>query len=97
MEDKLSEDKKEELRNIFCYLYYNDELTNVVPAKLSSFDFNLKMQQFYLEHEKIKINKPNLYKNALKRWKEKQLKYFNNNINLMGFKELTKNEFNKIK
>lgn len=89
MEDKLIDDKKEELRNIFCYFYFNDELTNVVPSKLSSFDFNLKMQQFYLEHEDVQRKFPNLYKNSMDRWLKKKQKHRDSNINLMGFKELS--------
>lgn len=83
MEDKLSEDKKEELRNIFCYFYFNDELTNVVPALINSFDFNKKMQEFYKNHEDVQRKFPNLYKNSIDRWLKKKQMHRDNNINLM--------------
>jgi len=95
--EKLNDDKKEELRNVFCYLYYNDELTNVVPAILSPYEFNSKMQQFYKDYEKVQKQKPNLYENAFKKWKKKQRWHYNNNVNLMGFKELTIFEVQKMK
>lgn len=97
LEDKLNEDKKEELRNIFCYLYYNDELTNVVPATLTPYEFNSKMQQFYKDYKEVQKQKPNLYENALKKWEAKKLYHENNRVNTVGFKESTNREVSKMK
>lgn len=64
-------DFKEEAQNVYCFRFYNKDLTEVVPKHLHPREFNKIMQKFYKTYrEEIKTKSIKSDK-AYQRWIEK--------------------------
>lgn len=77
-ENKIKDDLKEELRNIYCFLKHGKDLTECVPAIYSCYEFNAIMHKFYKEYESIKRSNLYEWKRAVDKWNEKKKRHYSN-------------------
>lgn len=73
-------DFKEEAQNVYCFRYYNKDLTDVVPAILHPTEFNRKMQKFYKVY-KNEIKTTDIRKDSsYQKWVSKMKKHNQSSI-----------------
>ena len=86
--------KKEELQNLYCFIHHKKDITFCVPNIYRPYEFNQIMQKIYKKPSLIYDHKD--YNIALKMFQQKKIKHIES-INTLTDRDYSFNELKTLK